>query len=120
MPEMLVYQPSPSEVTVPESTWTDFPLRRYSKDKQQTQSCMKTKDEKETLVSSYSAIKSKRKKKGKSSQLKHTFTYDSISSAWPQPHGMSVPDEPPVKESVWTSRQERTFADIVKQSGIIF
>ena len=118
--EMLLSQPSPSEVTIPENTRADFPLQIHSKDKQQTQSCIKTKDEKETLVSSHSAIKSKRKKRGKSSQLKHTFTYDSISSAWPQPHGMSVPDGPPVKESVWTLRQEPTFADVVKQSGIIF
>ena len=114
-PEMLI---SPSEVvTVPESTQVDSPQQRHSKDKQQTQSYMKTKDEEETLISSSSTVKSKRKKKVKSSQPKHSFTYDSISSVWPQPHGMS--DEPPVKESVWTSRQERTFADIVKQSGII-
>ena len=116
--EMLISQHSPREVvTVPESTQVDSPLQRHSKDKQQTQSYMKTKDEEETLISSSSTVKSKRKKKGKSSQPKHSFTYDSISSVWPQLHGMS--DEPPVKESVWTSRQERTFADIVKQSGII-
>ena len=96
------------------STRYDPQQLRQLEDEQPTHKYMKPKDEIEISVGS---SKSKRKKKQKNSQSKLTFTLESISDQLQPPrYIMSTSDESPVKES---PKEVRTFADVVKQSGII-
>ena len=96
------------------STRYDLQQLRQLEDEQPIHKYMKPKDEIEMFVGS---SKSKRKKKQKNIQSKPKFTLESISDVLQPPrYIMSTSDESPVKES---PKEVPTFADIVKQSGII-
>ena len=102
-----------ADVVSAKSTQYDSQQSKQLEDEQPTHEYMKPKDEIEMFVGS---SKSKRKKKQKISQSKPTFTLESISSVLQPPgYSMSTSDKPPDKES---PKDERTFADVVKQPGI--
>ena len=117
--KMLVPPPSSfqvrtfADVVSAKTTQYDSQQLKQLEDEQPTHEYMKPKDEIEMFVGS---SKSKRKKKQKISQSKPTFTLESISSVLQPPgYSMSTSDKPPDKES---PKDERTFADVVKQPGI--
>ena len=102
-----------ADVVSAKTTRYDSQQLKQLEDEQPTHEYMKPKDEIEMFVGS---SKSKRKKKQKISQSKPTFTLESISSVLQPPgYSMSTSDKPPDKES---PKDERTFADVVKQPGI--
>ena len=102
-----------ADVVSAKSTQYDSQQLKQLEDEQPTHEYMKRKDEIEMFVGS---SKSKRKKKQKTSQSKPTFTLESISSVLQPPgYSMSTSDKPPDKES---PKDVRTFADVVKQTGI--
>ena len=103
-----------ADVVSAKTTRYDSQQLKQLEDEQPTHEYMKPKDEIEMFVGS---SKSKRKKKQKISQSKPTFTLESISSVLQPPgYSMSTSDKPPDKES---PKEVRTFADVVKQPGIV-
>ena len=103
-----------ADVVSARSTQYDSLQLRQLEGEQPIHKYMKPKDEIEIFAGS---SKSKRKKKQKNSQSKHTFTLESISDVLQPPgYSMFTSDKSPVKES---PKEVRTFADVVKQPGII-